>query len=103
MKLIIIQFSPKGRIFQDTEDIQKMWRWNLNLFHNTSSKNVSNSGRQHRWAKCIAAQAISRKFTGMKLAIIPLRELRSHTSYTRVYPKVSGLSHNEINNYNNKH
>jgi len=23
--------------------------------------------------------------------------------YTRVYPKVSGLNHNEINNNNNKH
>jgi hypothetical protein len=33
----------KGRRFQHAEDVQKMW-WHRTLFHNRSSKNVSNSG-----------------------------------------------------------
>jgi hypothetical protein len=33
----------KGRIFQDIENIQEMW-WNWKVFHNRSSRNVSNSG-----------------------------------------------------------
>jgi hypothetical protein len=34
----------EGRIFKDSEDQKKMWWWHWKLFHNRSSKNVSNSG-----------------------------------------------------------
>jgi hypothetical protein len=33
-----IKCALKGRRFQDTEDIQKMWRRHWKLFHNRSSK-----------------------------------------------------------------
>jgi len=40
----------------------------------------------------------------MELVGISQTDHVSHASgYTKVYPKVSGLSHNEINNNNNKH
>jgi len=44
------------RIFRILKTSKKMWRRHWKLFHNRSSKNVSNSGRQHHWDKCIAAQ-----------------------------------------------
>jgi hypothetical protein len=39
-----IKCALKGLRFQDIENIQKMWRWHRKLFHNRSSKNISNSG-----------------------------------------------------------
>jgi hypothetical protein len=44
-----IKSALEGRRFQDTEDIK-------NVMTESYSKNVSNSDKQHRWAKCIAAQ-----------------------------------------------
>jgi hypothetical protein len=38
------KFALNERRFHDTEDIKKMWRRHWKLFHNRSSKNVSNSG-----------------------------------------------------------
>jgi hypothetical protein len=49
-----IKSALKGRGFQDTEDIQKIWRQYWKLFHNQSLKCFQQW--QHHWAKCIAAQ-----------------------------------------------
>jgi hypothetical protein len=46
-----IKSALKGRNFQVTKDIQKNVTTAWNLFQNRSFKNVSNSGKQHRWAK----------------------------------------------------
>jgi hypothetical protein len=50
-----IKSALKGRRFQDTE-ASKNVTMALEAIPQQSSKNVSNSGRQHRWTKRIAAQ-----------------------------------------------
>jgi hypothetical protein len=78
-----IKSALKRRRFQDIKDIKKMWQ-HWKLFHNRSSKNVSNNGSitglggiaaQGEHFECDPSHwAVS------TLTLILFRELQSHTS-----------------------
>jgi hypothetical protein len=72
------------RIFRILKTSKKMWRRHWKLFHNRSSKNVSNSGRLHHWDKCIAAQG--EYFEGA-----PLSKLWVHRyeAWNKIIPGIS--------------